>query len=130
MRRILVDRARAKLSAKRGGFAHTIALEDAGDVPDLVRRPDVVALDDALARLGQVDPRRSQVVELRYFGGLDVDETAAVLNVSRSTVIRDWTVARAWLFRELSANPECPTPNLKSEQRGVDKGAAPDGGED
>ena len=130
MRRILVDRARAKLSAKRGGFAHTIALEDAGDVPDLVRRPDVVALDDALARLGQVDPRRSQVVELRYFGGLDVDETAAVLNVSRSTVIRDWTVAKAWLFRELSANPESPTAKVKSKQRGSGRGAARDGGDD
>jgi len=115
MRRILVDRARAKLSAKRGGFAHTIALEDAGDLPDLVRRPDLVALDAALARLGQVDSRRSQVVELRYFGGLDVNETAAVLNVSRSTVIRDWTVAKAWPFRELSANPESPTAKVKSK---------------
>ena len=120
MRRILVDRARARLSAKRGGSAHTIAFEEAGDVPGLMRRPDLVALDDALARLGQVDPRRSQVVELRYFGGLNVDETAAVLNVSRSTVIRDWTVAKAWLFRELSANPKRPTSNAKSKQRGVD----------
>ena len=124
MRRILVDRARARLSAKRGGLAQTIALEKAGDVPDLVRRPDLVALDAALARLGQVDPRRSQVVELRYFGGLDVDETAAVLNVSRSTVIRDWTVAKAWLFRELSASPKSPAPSVKAKQRGVAGGSA------
>jgi DNA-directed RNA polymerase specialized sigma24 family protein len=89
-----------------------------------------VALDAALARLGEVDPRRSQVVELRYFGGLDVDETAAVLNVSRSTVIRDWTVAKAWLFRELSASLESPTPNVRSKRRGVDGGTARGGRED
>ena len=130
MRRILVDRARARLSAKRGGFAHTIALEEAGDVPARVRRPDLVALDAALARLGKVDPRRSQVVELRYFGGLDIDETAAVLNVSRSTVIRDWTVAKAWLFRELSAHPESPSPNPKSRRHRVDSDTVRDGEED
>ena len=102
MRRILVDRARARRTDKRGGALHLIALDDAGDVPEQARRPDLVALDAALTRLAAIDPRRSQVVELRFFGGLDVDETAAVLSLSRSTVIRDWTVARAWLFRELA----------------------------
>ncbi len=102
MRRILVDRARARRTGKRGGAQHLIALDAAGDVPEHARRPDLVALDEALTRLAAIDPRRSQVVELRFFGGLDVDETAAVLSVSRSSVIRDWTVARAWLFRELA----------------------------
>jgi len=104
MRRILVDRARARSSAKRGGFARTVVLDEARDVADIVNRPDLVALDAALTKLAAVDPRRSQVVELRFFGGLDVDETAAVMNISRSTVVRDWTVAKTWLFRELSAN--------------------------
>lgn len=104
MRRILVDRARARSSAKRGGFARTVVLDEARDVADIVNRPDLVALDAALTKLAAVDPRRSQVVELRFFGGLDVDETAAVMNISRSTVVRDWTVAKTWLFRELSAD--------------------------
>jgi len=103
MRRILVDRARARSTDKRGGAQHLIALDDAGDIPERARCPDLVALDAALTRLSAIDPRRSQVVELRFFGGLDVDETAAVLSLSRSTVIRDWTVARAWLFRELAS---------------------------
>jgi RNA polymerase sigma-70 factor (ECF subfamily) len=79
-------------------------LDEARDVPDIMKRPDLVALDAALTKLAAVDPRRSQVVELRFFGGLDVDETAAVMNISRSTVVRDWTVAKTWLFRELSAD--------------------------
>jgi len=102
MRRILVDRARARRTGKRGGARPHIALDDAEDIPEALRRPDLVALDEALTRLAAIDPRRSQVVELRFFAGLDVDETAAVLSLSRSTVIRDWTVARAWLFRELA----------------------------
>ena len=102
LRRILVDRARARRTEKRGGAVHLIALDDAGDVPEQTRRPDLVALDAALTALSAIDPRRSQVVELRFFAGLDIEETAAVLSVSQSTVIRDWTVARAWLFRELS----------------------------
>jgi len=102
MRRILVDRARGRQTDKRAGGLLRIALDDAGDIPERVRRPDLVALDAALTRLSEIDPRRSQVVELRFFAGLDVDETAAILSLSRSTVIRDWTVARAWLFRELA----------------------------
>jgi RNA polymerase sigma factor (TIGR02999 family) len=102
MRRILVDRARARRTRKRGGAMHAVELDDALEVPDQMRRPDLIALDDALTRLAAVDPRRSQVVELRFFGGLDVDEIAEALTLSRSTVIRDWTVAKAWLFRELA----------------------------
>jgi RNA polymerase sigma factor (TIGR02999 family) len=102
MRRILVDHARSRRTDKRGGALHLSSLGEAGDVPEQARRPDLVQLDAALTRLSAIDPRRSQVVELRFFAGLDVDETAAVLSLSRSTVIRDWTVARAWLFRELA----------------------------
>ena len=101
MRRILVDRARSRRRGKRGGVMPAIALDEAGDVAEPTRRPDLVALDEALTKLAAMDPRRSQVVELRFFAGLDVDETAAVLEVSRSTVVRDWTIARAWLYREL-----------------------------
>ena len=101
MRRILVDRARARRTGKRGGVMPVVALDEAGDVAEPTRQPDLVALDEALTKLAAMDPRRSQVVELRFFAGLDVDETAAVLEISRSTVMRDWTIARAWLYREL-----------------------------
>ena len=100
MRRILVDIARTRRYQKRGGGAPVVGLSDT-----IVAAPekgeDLVALDDALQRLAEIDPRRSQVVELRFFGGLGVEETAEVLNVSRHTVMRDWTLARTWLFREL-----------------------------
>jgi RNA polymerase sigma factor (TIGR02999 family) len=100
MRHILVDRARARGYQKRGGGAGAISLEEslvAGAEPDA----ELVALDDALARLAALDPRKSRVVELRFFAGLSVEETAAVLKVSRETVIRDWKMAKAWLYREL-----------------------------
>jgi RNA polymerase sigma-70 factor, ECF subfamily len=100
MRRILVDLARSKRYEKRGGGAPTISLDDDA-IPAQERAKDLVALDEALQRLSELDPRRSQVVELRFFGGLGVEETAEVLNVSRHTVMRDWTLARTWLFREL-----------------------------
>jgi RNA polymerase sigma-70 factor (ECF subfamily) len=100
MRRILVDLARARGYQKRGGGAPTIHLDDA-DAAMPVRPDEVVALDEALERLAAMDQRRSQVVELRFFGGLSVEETAEVLDVSRATVMRDWTLARTWLFREL-----------------------------
>ena len=100
MRRILVDLARARGYQKRGGGALTMRLDDASAAMP-VRPDEVVALDEALERLGAMDPRRSQVVELRFFGGLSVEETAEVLQVSRHTVMRDWTLARTWLFREL-----------------------------
>ena len=101
MRRILTDYARSRRYAKRGGGAHQVSLDEA---PEVSRQPrgDLVALDDALNRLAVVDERKSRVVELRYFGGLSVEETAEVLKVSPETVMRDWKLAKAWLLRELS----------------------------
>ena len=101
MRRILVEFARQRGRQKRGGDAVHVALDDA---PDLgTEQPaDFVALNDALATLATVDPRMSQVVELRFFGGLSVRETADVLGVSPETVMRDWKTAKVWLLRELS----------------------------
>lgn len=104
MRRILVDAARARRAAKRGGAAERG--EHASVDLDQVAASDsnagsLCALDDALEELRQIDPRRVQVVEMRFFGGLSVDETAAVLQVSPQTVMRDWRLARAWLAREL-----------------------------
>jgi RNA polymerase sigma-70 factor (ECF subfamily) len=103
MRRILVDYARANSRAKRGGGATRIALEDI-DVPvaEPALNPDIIALDDALEKLAEIDPRRSRVVELRFFGGLSVEEAAHVLRVAPDTIVRDWRVARAWLFRYLN----------------------------
>ncbi len=101
MRRILVDLARSKGYVKRGGGARTVEFIDDKVLPPQRQDADLEALDDALKALEAIDPRRSQVVELRFFGGLDVDQTAEVLKVSRRTVLRDWALARAWLFREL-----------------------------
>jgi RNA polymerase sigma factor (TIGR02999 family) len=101
MRRILVDHARSRQAAKRGGSDIRLPLEDAMVVlpgPDL----DFVALDEALNKLAEIDPQQSQVVELRFFSGLSVEETAKVMSVSERTVKRDWHVAKAWLRRELS----------------------------
>ena len=100
MRRVLVDHARARLYQKRGGGAERVTLVEALGGSD--ERPhDVVALDDALQALTQLDERKGRVVELRFFGGLSVEETADVLGVSSETVMRDWKVARAFLLREL-----------------------------
>ncbi len=101
MRRILVDLARAESSAKRGGEALRVSLIEAEGVthPQSV---DLVALNDALDALAALDPRRSKVVELRFFGGLSNDEVAEVLKVSEGTVRRDWSLAQAWLYRELN----------------------------
>ena len=102
MRRILVDYARKRGFAKRGGDDKPVSLEEAMIVsPE--RAANVVALDDALEILGEIDPRKSQIVELRFFGGLSVEETAEVLSVSPATVSRDWTLAKAWLRREMTA---------------------------
>jgi RNA polymerase sigma-70 factor (ECF subfamily) len=101
MRRILIDFARARGSQKRGGGAPHISLDEAPSVcqdPD----PNLVALDDALKALSVIDERKSKVVELRFFGGLSIDETAEVLRVSVETVVRDWRLAKIWLLRELS----------------------------
>jgi len=101
MRRILVDHARARGRAKRGAAVQPVSLHE---VPDRMADPiDLIALDDALERLSQMDPQLVQVVELRYFGGLTLDETADALEVSPATVKRAWAIARAWLHQELSA---------------------------
>ena len=101
MRRVLVDAARARHSAKRGAGAETVSL-DAVQVPALDPGVDVVALEDALQELAAIDPRPSRVVELRFFGGFSVAETADALGVSVRTVINDWNTARAWLRRRLA----------------------------
>src|SRR5215211_474422 len=102
MRRILVNAAKARDRVKRGGEAIRVSLDDVGEVAAGDTSYSVVALDDALGALERLNPRESQVVELRYFGGLSLEETAEVLHVSVGTVRRDWTLARAWLFRELT----------------------------
>ena len=100
MRRILVDFARSKQYQKRGGGAVRVTLVDDVGLSDEPGR-DLVALDDALDALAKVDERKSRVIELRFFGGLTVEETASALNVSQDTVLRDWRLAKAWLLREL-----------------------------
>lgn len=105
MRRVLVDYARSRGYQKRGGGARPVSIENVAVAsPD--RSPDLLALDEALDRLTKLDPRKSKVVELRFFGGLSVEETAAVLNVSPFTVIRDWNFVKAWLHRELKATDD------------------------
>jgi RNA polymerase sigma-70 factor (ECF subfamily) len=103
MRRILVDMARARARAKRGGRPLHVSLSEAAHVP-LGETVDLVAIDDALTALEALHTRQSRVVELRFFGGLDLEETAHVLGVSVGTVRRDWSLARAWLYRELSGS--------------------------
>lgn len=105
MRHILVDYARSKQYAKRGGDAPMVSLDEALTVSE-ERAAELVALDDALKELAKVDERKCRVVELRYFGGLSVEETAEVLKVSAITVMRDWSMAKAWLYRELSKDSE------------------------
>jgi len=101
MRRILVDHARTRNSAKRGGDALQVTLSEAAGVA-MQRTTDMVALDDALKTLEALDPRQSKVVELRFFGGLSLEETAEALRVSVATVRRDWSLAQAWLYREMN----------------------------
>jgi RNA polymerase sigma factor (TIGR02999 family) len=103
MRRILVDFARSRGYQKRGGVAQQVELDEAAVVAD-DRGTEMVALDEALKALAELDARQARVVELRYFGGLSDAETAEVLKVSVGTVRRDWTLARAWLNRELTKN--------------------------
>lgn len=101
IRRILVDYARNRFAEKRGSHAPKLSLDEALAVPG-GRALDLVALDDALEGLAKIDPRQSRLVELRFFAGLTVEETAEVLQMSPATVKRDWTAAKAWLFREIS----------------------------
>ena len=101
MRHILVDFARARHNLKRGGDAKRVSLDEALVIAQ-EQQDDLVALDDALSSLAAIDERKSGVVELRFFGGLSLEEAAEVLQVSVGTVRRDWSIARAWLYRELS----------------------------
>lgn len=101
MRRILVERARIRRSAKRGSGTPKVSLDEAADVPG-ERAADLVALDEALTNLSAIDPRKAQIVELKYFGGMSIDETAEVLGISTPTVERDWHTAKIWLHREIS----------------------------
>src|SRR5262245_60818496 len=101
MRQILVDFARSRRRQKRGGGLEPVSLEEALVLSD-EWEPDLVALDEALRALAAIDPQKSQVVELRFFGGLSVEETAGVLKVSAEKIRRDWNLARTWLYRELS----------------------------
>ncbi len=105
MRRILIDHARSRGKAKRGGGAYKVPLDDVLALAE-ERPEEMIALDDALRALAAVDPRKSRVVELRFFGGLSVEETAEALGVSEMTVMRDWSMARAWLHREMSGGTQ------------------------
>ncbi len=102
MRHILVDRARAKGTGKRGGKALHLNLDDAPQIVDNFQNPKILAIDEALNMLAQIDARKAKVIELRFFGGLSVEETAEVLAISPQSVMRDWKMARAWLLAELA----------------------------
>ncbi len=101
MRRILVDHARAHATGKRGGAVIRLSIDDV-QIPLEQRATDLIALDEALEKLAAFDERRSKIIEMRFFGGLNDDEIAEALNVSRRTVLRDWKTARLWLYRELA----------------------------
>ncbi len=103
MRQILVDQARRRNFAKRGGGAIRVSLNEATNVAQ-EQSASVMALDDALNRLEKIDPRKSRIVELRFFGGMSIEETAEALKVSPGTVMRDWTFARAWLQKEMTVD--------------------------
>ena len=101
MRRILVDAARARAAAKRGGAAPRVRLDEVPDV-STERASELVAIDEALNSLLRIDPRKAQVIELRFFGGLSVEETSEVLKISPQSVMRDWKLSKAWMLRELN----------------------------
>ena len=105
IRRILVDHARAHKAEKRGGGAGVLSLDEAIGVPEN-HDVEILALNDALTRLTEMDPKQGRIVELRFFTGLSIEETAEVVGVSPATVKREWAAARAWLFREISRKPE------------------------
>jgi RNA polymerase sigma factor (TIGR02999 family) len=109
MRQILVDYARRRRASKRGSGACMLTLDDAMILPQR-KDLDVVAIDDALHALAEVDPRQSRVVELRFFAGLSLEEISEVMGIATATVQRDWTAARAWLHREISRRPISPRP--------------------
>ena len=111
MRRVLVDHARGRNAHKRGSGATVVTLDDLEDLPQpAAEGVDLVVLDDALSRLAALDARQGQIVELRFFGGLSVEETAAVMGVSERTIKREWQMSRAWLRREMARAPADPSP--------------------
>ncbi len=109
MRQILVDYARRRRASKRGSGAFMLTLDDAVALPQR-KDVDIVAVDEALNTLAELDPRQSRVVELRFFAGLSLEETSEAMGIATATVQRDWTVARAWLYREISRRPISPRP--------------------
>ena len=109
MRRILVDHARSRNYQKRGGAAQQVSLDEAATLAE-DRATELIALDDALQELAKLDPRKSQIVEMRYFGGLTGEEVSEALGISTATVSRDWETAKAWLLRELSRKESVPRP--------------------
>ena len=102
MRRILVDYARAKRTGKRGGDDETISLDETVMISTEDKGVDLIALDEALTRLAEIDPQQARVVELKYFGDMSLEETAEALHISRATVAREWNTAKVWLHRELT----------------------------
>jgi RNA polymerase sigma factor (TIGR02999 family) len=119
MRRVLVDHARARGSRKRGGDLQRVTMDRLEERLTVSPEPDldVVALDRALEQLAAVDERKSRVIELRFFGGLSVEETAEVLHVSNDTVKRDWRLAKLWLLRELESVDQWTTPVSRNTRR-------------
>lgn len=105
MRRILVDRARSRASVKRGGRIQMVELSEASTAPEK-QAANLVALDEALTELAAIDQRKAQIVEMRYFGGMSVEETAEALDVSSVTVMRDWSTAKAWLLRAMTSDSQ------------------------
>jgi RNA polymerase sigma-70 factor, ECF subfamily len=103
MRRIVINHARDRAAGKRGGVARKVPLDEAIDLSG-ERAADLIALDDALTGLATIDPQQSRIVELRFFGGLNVEETAEILAVSPATVKREWRIAKAWLRKEITRN--------------------------
>jgi len=121
MRRVLVDHARTRDAVKRGGGAPKASLEEAATIPD--RPEELIALDRALNDLATIDPRKSRVVELRYFGGLSVEETAEVLGVSPVTVMREWRAAKAWLLRAMTRGKQDDVGTLAADRQSPAGGA-------
>ena len=115
MRHVLVDHARTRAAAKRGGLMQKLSLDEAWMAPEEVAA-ELVALDEALVRLALIDERKSRVVEMRFFAGLSVEETAEALGISDKTVMRDWQIAKLWLHRELSGNADGDVEMESSEQ--------------
>ena len=102
MRRILVDHAKSRQRAKRGGFAEHVPIDSLAIATEQKNRVDILALNEALDRLGQIDPQQARIVELKFFSGFNNEETANILDISPSSVKRDWRAAKAWLYHEIS----------------------------